>query len=546
MFVCPAARRGRRALSALTLLLCLLAGAGCAARNRPAAVPTATPTLAIRAVPTFTPAAPASVTPTAALAATALLTPPPATPVAGVYADLAAHHHGRYRLQRHGDLVEATFMTTRSPVPAGTQLPPPVLFTLPPAFRPPFPVLRRVTGQVVLADGSADPASPDPRPFRLQLEPDGRVHYLEHPELADLDYLAYTLHLAWGITPAANDRAILRILDRPRFEDLPDGYHRQSGGWTVYIEDGRVTQLQLADFKAPVPPELGQLSQLKSLMLVGPPNKSESGDPWSGPIPPELGQLVNLIYLDLRDNQLTGTIPPELGQLDRLWFLHLDGNQLTGAIPPELGQLVNLLELNLGSNQLTGPIPPEIGQLVSLEKLYLSGNQLTGPIPPEIGQLRILYELNLSSNQLTGAIPPALGQLQNLHALSLVRTQLTGPLPPQLGLLVNLITLHLFENQLTGEIPPELGQLYNLQQLSLSDNQLTGPIPPQLGQLQSLTVLRLDHNQLTGPIPPELGQLVGLQYLSLLDNQLTGCVPTAGMPRGAEVQFSEPLSFCTD
>ena len=49
--------------------------------------------------------------------------------------------------------------------------------------------------------------------------------------MAELSYLAYDLRLAWGTTPAANDRAILRILDRPRFEDLPDGYHQQSGGW---------------------------------------------------------------------------------------------------------------------------------------------------------------------------------------------------------------------------------------------------------------------------------------------------------------------------
>ena len=45
------------------------------------------------------------------------------------------------------------------------------------------------------------------------------MRYLDPPAGADL-YLAYSLHLAWGITPAANDRAILRILDRPRFEDL--------------------------------------------------------------------------------------------------------------------------------------------------------------------------------------------------------------------------------------------------------------------------------------------------------------------------------------
>ena len=110
-----------------------------------------------------------------------------------------------------------------------------------------------MAGQPVLADGSPVPAQPDPRPFRLQLEPDGAVRYLNPPVGADLGYLAYSLHLAWGTTPAANDRAILRILDRPRFEDLPDGYH-QSARWVIEIEDGRVTRLVLTDFKAAIRP----------------------------------------------------------------------------------------------------------------------------------------------------------------------------------------------------------------------------------------------------------------------------------------------------
>ena len=123
-------------LAGLLLLLCLLAGAGCAARQRPAPTPLPTATVRFLAVPTFTP------TPTPIVARP---TPvfPPATPTTisvqaeGVYANLVEHHDGSYRLQRHADRVEAIFMTTRSPVQAGTQLPPPVLFTLPrPSARP--------------------------------------------------------------------------------------------------------------------------------------------------------------------------------------------------------------------------------------------------------------------------------------------------------------------------------------------------------------------------------------------------------------------------
>ena len=180
------------------LLFCLLAAAGSAARGRSAAVPTATftttPTLPRTAVstpkstatprPSFTP----TVTPTAlpTFTATPTFTPTltltPSAQVEEVYANLVVHHHGSYHLRRRGDRVEADLVTTRSPVQhAARQQPPPALFTLPPAFHPLFPAWRRVVGQAVLAGGSLDPASPDPRPFRLQIESDGRGHYLEPP-----------------------------------------------------------------------------------------------------------------------------------------------------------------------------------------------------------------------------------------------------------------------------------------------------------------------------------------------------------------------------
>ena len=351
---------------------------GGAVRGRSAAVPTITPAPTGPPTPTVTPTA----------TATPIITP--SAQVEGVYANLEVHQGGSYRLRRRGDLVEATLVSTSSAVQHAARQQPQVLFTLPPEFRPPFPILRRVVGQPVLADGSPDPASPDPRPFRLQMEPDGRVRYLDHPDVEGVGYLAYSLHLTWGTTPAANDLAVLQLLRAT-----------MAGTWQaegVAYEDGRVTGLRQDYLHGPIPPELGELSQLQTLSMAFHPIKEP------------------------QDKVLTGPIPPELSQLQNLTSLYLSNNRLTGPIPPELGQLQNLTYLNLSYTLLGGPIPPELGQLQNLRWLYLEGNQLT-ELPPEFGQLQNLSFVELGDNPWTGCLPAAwrdLGIQFGLHGTSLI------------------------------------------------------------------------------------------------------------------------------
>ncbi len=230
-----------------------------------------------------------------------------------------------------------------------------------------------------------------------------------------------------------------------------------------------------------IPPELGKLASLKSLIL-------EEEDGLTGEIPPELGKLASLQYLGLIDNGLTGEIPPELGKLANLEQLWLIGNDLTGEIPPELGKLASLKWLVVGGTALTGEIPPELGKLANLERLVVGGNGLTGEIPPELGKLASLKSLILEEEDgLTGEIPPELGKLTNLKELVLIGNDLTGEIPPELGKLASLETLILEEEDgLTGEIPPELGKLANLEWLELDNNDLTGVIPHTFSDLPNL------------------------------------------------------------
>ncbi|MGB3693733.1 MAG: leucine-rich repeat domain-containing protein, partial [Spirulinaceae cyanobacterium] len=101
--------------------------------------------------------------------------------------------------------------------------------------------------------------------------------------------------------------------------------------------------------------------------------------------------------LDLAGHDLT-ELPPEIGQLTQLESLVLGkvdyerrkilGNKIK-SLPPEIVQLTNLTSLNLSRNQLTA-LPAEIRQLPKLKILDLRGNPL--PISPEILGPKSIFE----------------------------------------------------------------------------------------------------------------------------------------------------------
>lgn len=177
-------------------------------------------------------------------------------------------------------------------------------------------------------------------------------------------------------------------------------------GWAgLECESGHITIMALNynNLQGSLPPQLGQLSKLQSLVLYF--------NDLNGGIPPELGRLSDLESLVLNDNDLNGPIPPELGQLSSLKDLDLESNNLSGSIPAELGHLTSLESLNLNSNELRGPIPAELGNLAKLRGLFLAGNHLTGSVPPEVGNLPNLWMFNVRENQLIGPLPGRLADL---------------------------------------------------------------------------------------------------------------------------------------
>ena len=118
-------------------------------------------------------------------------------------------------------------------------------------------------------------------------------------------------------------------------------------------------------------------------------------DDWDHVRTDDYGRVVDL---SLGGNDLIGHIPPELGDLSELKFLELDGNLLTGTLPPEMGKLVKMLDLFLEGNLLTGTIPSELGNLAALERLWLNENRFWGELPHSLTAMRKLDSFEFDGN----------------------------------------------------------------------------------------------------------------------------------------------------
>ncbi|XP_070665574.1 receptor-like protein 7 [Malus domestica] len=234
--------------------------------------------------------------------------------------------------------------------------------------------------------------------------------------------------------------------------------------------------------------------------------------------------LTNLMYLDLRSNQLDGTVPLSLFSLPLLQKLQISKNHFSGQLPEFANNSV-LDTLDLNSNNLEGPIPMSISNLRGLKIISLSSNNFSGSFPlSALRQIRNLSSLDLSYNSLlitSADINSSYSSFPQLTTLKLSSTKLRE-FPHFLRNQSNLGTLDLSQNQIHGEIPNWIWRLINLSELNLSCNSLVTLEGPLLGYPPSLSMLDLHSNQLKGQIPmlPQLAT-----YLDYSRNNFSSSIP---------------------
>ncbi|XP_047949704.1 receptor-like protein EIX1 [Salvia hispanica] len=267
----------------------------------------------------------------------------------------------------------------------------------------------------------------------------------------------------------------------------------------------------------PIPEFIGSMNQLQDLYL--------SRCKFSGTVPPQLGNLTNLRSLVLSFNSLS-YVP--LSILDSMWesleLLNLSYNQLNGSLP-DLRAFSSLTQLYLRDNNFTGSIPQSVGKLSKLRALDLSYNSLTGLVPPSIGQLSELQDLYLSHNSLEGLVSESnFIKLDKLKTLDLSFNSLILDIPLDWSPPFRLETISLVRCNVGPSFPKWIQTQRNLSSLDLSGANITDEAPSWLWSFSSsLIELYVSDNQISGTFPNLSSS--SIEYMDLSYNQFSGPIP---------------------
>ncbi|KAE9594958.1 hypothetical protein Lal_00041274 [Lupinus albus] len=297
----------------------------------------------------------------------------------------------------------------------------------------------------------------------------------------------------------------------------------------VICTNSRITKLKLSGLTL-----VGQLySAIQSLSELDTVDLSYNTG-LTGTIPKEIGNLTKLKSLALVGCGFYGPIPDSIGSLKKLTFLALNSNRFNGSIPRSIGNLSNLNWLDLSDNQLGGPIPVSDDQgqlgldlLLKAQHFHMGDNKLSGQIPPKLfNSSMIIIHLLFYGNQLVGTIPSTLSLVSTVEIVRFDKNGLTGGLPSNFNNLGQLSELYLSDNKFNSSLP-DLSGMNSLTYVDMSNNSFTSSdnIPSWVTSLEVLTTVMLGDNQLSGIFNISNGYSASLQLINLQNNAITDYKP---------------------
>ncbi|KAF6986834.1 hypothetical protein CFC21_004547 [Triticum aestivum] len=325
----------------------------------------------------------------------------------------------------------------------------------------------------------------------------------------------------------------LLALRRLKYLDLSQNYllgdAKAMPGFLGSLQSLTYLNLSNMDFHGPVPPQLGNLSNLIQLDIQG----SIFGDYQYSKDISWLARLRSLEHLNMGSVGLPEVVDwvHTVGTLPNLAVLILFQCGLTNSNVPSSFVHHNLTVLevvDLTGNQFSSPDTPNwLWNVTSLRSLRLVECGLSGTFANNLGNLTLLENFAFGLNNVDGMIPGALKKMCNLRSLDLSMNNISTDMKEVIHSIPNcswknLQQLILESANIIGTTLQFVSNLTSLNMLEVSHNQLSGSMPVEIGALANLTYLDLQQNNLSGSVPVEIGKLTKLTYLDLSFNNLSG------------------------
>ncbi|KAK1421376.1 hypothetical protein QVD17_23661 [Tagetes erecta] len=332
------------------------------------------------------------------------------------------------------------------------------------------------------------------------------------------------------------------------------------------LENLRHLNLSCSKFGGTIPPQLGNLTELRFLCLGSfyADDTDEYESTRVGNIQ-WLSSLSLLCHLDMSGVDLIkatdwlqvinslpllvqihfsksrlSNIQPDVVSLNLTFLSTLDlsrNNFNKSPMPQWIFRITSLVLLDLSFCGLHDTIPGgpnSFYNLTSLKFLHISGNEF---MSSSLVLKRLstiggnLISLDISSCGVSSLALDSLHNLTSLLSLSLSYNQLTNTIPNSLGNLCNMRHINMGLNDFSNvSLTSLLGSFFNcnspsLEILSLVSSGISSPLPDQIGQLINLLHLQLPSNRIAGRIPDSIGRLPFLRTIDLGDNLISGPVP---------------------